>query len=70
MYAFILAICLITAPDQCVTLVEDPQLYYETLEECEKNMVAKSINLAKMVLKDKTTELYGRCVHYPNTKSA
>ena len=70
MYAFILAICLITAPDQCVSLVEDPPLYYETLEECEKNMVAKSTNLAEMVLKDKATELYGRCVHYPSIKSA
>jgi hypothetical protein len=69
MYGFILAICLIIAPDQCVTLVEDPPLYYETAEECEKNMVAKSINLAEMVLKDKTTELYGRCVHYPNIKA-
>jgi len=33
-------------------------------------MVAKSTNLAELVEKDKATELYGRCVHYPNIKAA
>ena len=69
MYGFILAICLIAAPDQCVSLVEDPPLYYETVEECEKNMIAKSINLAELVSKDTETKLYGRCVHFPKIKA-
>ena len=65
MYAFIIIVCLLAAPDKCISLVEDPPLYYETNEECEKNMVSKSLNLREQVSKNKETELIGKCVHFP-----
>jgi hypothetical protein len=69
MYAFIIVVCLIAAQDQCISFVEDPPLYYETREGCEKNMVDKTVSLRELVSKNKETELIGQCVYFPNIKS-
>ena len=69
MYAFIILVCLITIPDKCITIIEDPPLYYETVEECEKNMISKSTNLREQVSKNKEVEMFGQCIHFPNIKA-
>jgi hypothetical protein len=69
MYAFIIVVCLIAAQDQCISFVEEPPLYYETNEECEKNMVDKTVNLRELVSKNKETKLIGQCMHFPNIRS-
>jgi hypothetical protein len=69
MYGFIIVVCLITSPDQCIFLVEDPPLYYSTNEECQKNMIDKSINLREQVLKNKETVLSGQCIYFPKIKA-
>ena len=70
MYAFIIIVCLIATPDQCISFVEEPPLYYATNEECQKNMVDKSVNLRELVSKNKEAELVGQCLHFPGIKEA
>lgn len=70
MYAIILVVCLLSTAGQCVSLVEDPEKYYETSEECQEKM----IDLADVVVKHleeakEQGQLSGKCVHVPGIKS-
>jgi hypothetical protein len=69
MYGFIIVVCLIALQDQCIFLVEDPPLYYSTNEECQINMINKSINLREQVPNNKETVLSGQCIYFPNIKA-
>lgn len=65
MYAFIIVVCLSAAPDQCIFLVEEPPLYYETVKQCEKNMFNKAEHISVLVSKDKEIQLGGECIYFP-----
>jgi hypothetical protein len=47
MYFFVLLVCLQGAP-QCVPLVQDPPVFYESEHECKFHM----INLGELIAKD------------------
>ena len=70
MYAFALVVCLLTDPSKCSTLVEDPPLYYETVDECNRNMIIKAAVLIKELSANNIlVKLDGQCIRFPGIKS-
>lgn len=51
MYFFVLLVCLQGEP-QCVPMVEDPPVYYETKESCQEALEENGKMIADMLSKD------------------
>lgn len=62
MYFFVLLVCLQGEP-QCVPMVEDPPVFYETIEECEKSLQENGQMISDMLTKDNMSGvLTGQCM--------
>ena len=71
MYAFALVVCLLSEPDKCTTFVEDPPLYYETVDECNRNMIIKANAFIKQLSANNIlVKMGGQCIRFPDIKSA
>lgn len=62
MYFFVLLVCLQGEP-QCVPMVEDPPVYYETIEKCEASLQKNGKMISDMLAKDNMSGvLTGQCM--------
>lgn len=62
MYFFVIMVCLQGEP-QCVPLVEDPPVYYETVKECEASLHEKGMMIAKALDDEKVSgTMAGQCL--------
>lgn len=62
MYFFVLLVCLQGEP-QCVPMVEDPPVFYETIEECEQSLQKNGKMIADMFTEDNINGiLTGQCM--------
>lgn len=71
MYAIIIVVCLLSLNGECIPYVEDPPKYYETTEECQKQMVTHANDLIKALEEAKEQgQMTGKCVYISSIRPA
>jgi len=71
MYALILVVCLISLNGKCIPYTEDPPKYYETISQCEKQLVIRANDLIKALEESKEQgQMTGKCIYISDVRPA
>jgi len=71
MYAIILVVCLVSLEGKCISYTEAPPRYYETLAQCQNQMVVSASVLLKALEENKEQgQMTGTCVYIAGVKPA